>query len=67
MYNESETWNVIAHVNKRYSYGKSLRYSDRFYRNWAIEIANQEDAKFEEGRIEYARNNTKDDWNSPRN
>ena len=43
LYNEQETWNVIAHVNKRYSYGKSLRYSDRFYRNWAIRAAQEDD------------------------
>ena len=43
LFNEAETWNVISHINKRYSYGKSLRYSDRFYRNWAIQIGAEED------------------------
>eukprot|EP01084_Bolivina_argentea_P246911 413127_1 len=54
LYNEAETWNVIAHVNKRHSYGKSLRYCDRFYRNWAIEIARQEDEYTKDARIKWA-------------
>eukprot|EP00483_Globobulimina_turgida_P013448 UN13472 len=58
LYNDAETWNVMAHINKRYSYGKSLRYSDRFYRNWAIQVAKQEDEKFQQGRIEHARKNS---------
>lgn len=41
VFSEPETWNVISHINKRHSYGKSLRYSDRFYRNWAIKVAQQ--------------------------
>ncbi|ETO24222.1 hypothetical protein RFI_12943 [Reticulomyxa filosa] len=32
---ESETWGIIAHINKRHSYGKSLRFSDRFFARWS--------------------------------
>ena len=38
MFKEPETWSVISHINKRYSYGKHIRYSDRFFRNWAIDF-----------------------------
>ena len=56
LYKEPETWNVVSHINKRYSYGKSLRFSDRFYRNWAIQQGKEDDEKFEQRKQEYASN-----------
>mmetsp|Transcript_683 Transcript_683/g.1023 ORF Transcript_683/g.1023 Transcript_683/m.1023 type:complete len:257 (-) Transcript_683:474-1244(-) len=65
LFTEAETWNVIAHINKRHSYGKSLRYSDRFYRNWAIQLAQEEDTRFQATRRDYNQRenmSTKKDW-----
>ena len=54
LFNECETWNVVSFINKRYTFGKSLRYSDRFYRNWAIRKAKEDEKRFAAGREEYA-------------
>ena len=61
LFNESETWNIIAHINKRWSYGKALRYSDRFYRNWAIKIANQND-KITQNNLDLRKKNQTQNW-----
>ena len=45
MFNEPETWNVISFTNKCHSYGKSLRFADRFYSNWAKKLTLEIDRK----------------------
>ena len=42
-WNETEVWRITQFINKRHTYSKSLKYSDRFYRNWATRYANDVD------------------------